>query len=203
MTEAEWLNCGSLEGMLEFLEDCCASERKQRLFCCACCRRGWNWFDNEENRRAVVTSERYADGLATWDDLKRAGRAATLMAPSWMVTEVTVGIWEPTAVWTYGLDVFPWPIADSGNLIHDIFGNPFRPVVLNPVWQTREVLSLAQAAYDDRLMPVGTLDAERLSVLADALEDAGCTDDEILGHLRGPGPHVRGCWGVDLLLDKK
>jgi hypothetical protein len=64
------------------------------------------------------------------------------------------------------------------------------------------VVRLAQAAYDDRHLPAGTLDNGRLAILADALEEAGCTDADVLGHLRGPGPHVRGCWAVDLLLGK-
>ena len=54
----------------------------------------------------------------------------------------------------------------------------------------------------NRSLPAGTLDPARLAVLADALEDAGCTDAGLLGHLRGPGPHVRGCWAVDLLIGK-
>jgi hypothetical protein len=64
------------------------------------------------------------------------------------------------------------------------------------------VLALAQATYDGRTLPAGTLEPDRLAVLADALEDAGCTDAAILGHLRGPGPHVRGCWALDLILGK-
>jgi hypothetical protein len=83
-----------------------------------------------------------------------------------------------------------------------MFGNPFRPVTVSPTWQTPEVISLAQAAYDERVLPAGTLNATRLAVLADALEDAGCTNPDILNHLRGPGPHVRGCWALDLLLGK-
>jgi hypothetical protein len=64
------------------------------------------------------------------------------------------------------------------------------------------VTKLAQAAYDDRHLPAGTLDNGRFSVLADALEDAGCTEEAVLSHLRSDGPHVRGCWAVDLLLGK-
>ena len=57
-------------------------------------------------------------------------------------------------------------------------------------------------AYDERLMPSGELDLGRLAVLSDALEEAGCTSAEILTHLRSPGPHVRGCWALDLILGK-
>jgi hypothetical protein len=62
---------------------------------------------------------------------------------------------------------------------------------------------LAQAAYEQRELPAGTLDVARLAVLADALEEAGHDQVDVLGHLRGPGPHVRGCWAVDLLLGKE
>jgi len=87
-------------------------------------------------------------------------------------------------------------------LLRDIFGNPVRPVVLDPAWRTPTVLALAQAAYIERTFPSGTLDVARLAVLADALEDAGCDNADILSHLRGPGPHVRGCWVVDLLTER-
>jgi hypothetical protein len=94
--------------------------------------------------------------------------------------------------------------AAQAGLLRCLFGNPFRLVVLDAVWQTSTVVSLAQAAYEERILPSGHLDADRLAVLADALEDAGCSDAEILSHLRGPsGPHVRGCWALDILLDKR
>jgi hypothetical protein len=67
-------------------------------------------------------------------------------------------------------------------------------------WQCGTARELARAAYENRRLPEGTLDPARLSLLADALEDAGCTDAALLGHLRGPGPHVRGCWALDLVL---
>jgi hypothetical protein len=87
--------------------------------------------------------------------------------------------------------------------LHDIFGNPFRPITLDPAWRTPTVTALAQAAYEERHLPAGTLVPDRLAVLADALEDAGCDNTDILSHLRGPGPHVRGCWVIDLLLGKE
>ena len=90
-------------------------------------------------------------------------------------------------------------------LILEIIGSPFRPVTLDPAilaGHDTTVVRLAQAAYDERHLPAGTLDNGRLAVLADALEEAGCTDQDILGHLRGSGPHVRGCWAVDLILGK-
>jgi len=91
----------------------------------------------------------------------------------------------------------------QASLIRDIFGNPFRPVSVNPAWLTPTVTGLANATYDECTLPSGELDAARLAVLADALEEAGCQDADILGHLRSPGPHVRGCWPVDVLLGRE
>jgi hypothetical protein len=72
------------------------------------------------------------------------------------------------------------------------------------IWNHASIIpKLAQAAYDDRELPSGHLDPARLAVLADALEEAGCTNADILSHCRSPGPHVRGCWVVDLILGKE
>ncbi len=86
--------------------------------------------------------------------------------------------------------------AAQANLVRDLFGNPFRPVTLDPMALTPTVEQFAESVYDDRSF-------ERLPILADALEEAGCTDAAILGHCRGPGPHARGCWVLDLLLGKQ
>jgi hypothetical protein len=84
-----------------------------------------------------------------------------------------------------------------------IFGNPFRatPALSRSLLDQNEglLVRLARAAYDDRLLPSGHLDIQRLAVLADALLDAGCDDDALLGHLRD-GPHYRGCFAVDAVL---
>jgi hypothetical protein len=90
-------------------------------------------------------------------------------------------------------------------LLHDLFGNPFRPTTFSSAWRTwndAAVVRLAQAAYEERQWPAGTLDNARLAILADALEEAGCTDTELLTHLRSPGPHVRGCFALDAVLGK-
>ncbi|MCI0464681.1 MAG: hypothetical protein L0Z62_47765 [Gemmataceae bacterium] len=92
--------------------------------------------------------------------------------------------------------------APQAALLREILGNPFRPVSLDPCWRTPVITTLGQAAYEDRCLPAGTLAQDCLAVLADALEEAGCTDDAILSRLRGPGPHVRGCWALDLLLGR-
>jgi hypothetical protein len=80
-------------------------------------------------------------------------------------------------------------------LLRDIFGNPVRPAAIEPSWRTPAVLGLAEAIYEER--EVGLL-----PILADALLDAGCLHADLLDHLRGPGPCVRGCWAVDALLEK-
>jgi hypothetical protein len=85
-------------------------------------------------------------------------------------------------------------------LLRDIFGpTPFRPVAFDPALRTPLVVSLAEAAYAERMLPSGELDPHRLAVLADALEEVGA-DAGLLAHLRSPGPHVRGCFAVDLAL---
>ena len=87
-------------------------------------------------------------------------------------------------------------------LLRDILGSPSRDVIVEPESRTPILFALAQGAYAERHLPDGTLDSVRLNVLADALEDAGCTDPVILRHCRGPGPHVRGCWVLDLILGR-
>jgi hypothetical protein len=83
-----------------------------------------------------------------------------------------------------------------GQLLHCIFGNPFRTVAFDPRWRTADVLGLARGIYEDRAF-------DRLPLLADALMDAGCGEDQLLAHCRSEGPHVRGCWVVDLVLGKE
>ncbi len=91
-------------------------------------------------------------------------------------------------------------------LLRDLFGDRGYPVPIDRTllaWNDGTVKRLAEDAYEQRALPAGTLDLQRLAVLADALEEAGCTDPDLLGHLRGPGSHVRGCWPLDLLLGKE
>jgi hypothetical protein len=119
----------------------------------------------------------------------------------------SVSFWR-TAGGTYGsTEKDPFEIGALGETaerfwqigaLHEIFGNPFRPVSVNPswlAWNGGTLVCLAQAIYADRSF-------DRLPILADALEDAGCSAADILAHCRGGGEHVRGCWVVDLLLGK-
>ena len=97
----------------------------------------------------------------------------------------------------------PCPVerkAQAG-LLRDVLGDGVMRRAFDPAWRSRDVMELAQAAYGCRNEPSGELELTRLGVLADALEDVGC-DAVILAHLRSAGPHVRGCWAVDLILGK-
>ncbi|MBM3981841.1 MAG: hypothetical protein FJ304_16510 [Planctomycetes bacterium] len=76
-----------------------------------------------------------------------------------------------------------------------IFGNPFRPVAFDPAWRTDTAVALARQMYESR-------EFSALPILADALQDAGCDNEDVLNHCREPGTHVRGCWVVDLVLGK-
>ena len=80
-------------------------------------------------------------------------------------------------------------------LARDIFGNPFRPVTFDPAWRTADATGIAARMYESR-------DFSAMPILADALEEAGCTNADVLLHCREPGVHVRGCWVVDLVLGK-
>src|SRR5262249_17997472 len=86
--------------------------------------------------------------------------------------------------------------AEQCGIVRDIFGNPFRRVTAKSAWLTSTVTALAREAYQ-------TQNFSRMPILADALQDAGCEDAGVLAHCRGPGPHVRGCWVVDLVLGKE
>jgi hypothetical protein len=97
-------------------------------------------------------------------------------------------------------------LATHSNLLHEVFGNPFAPIGVEPSWLTWNagtVPELATGIYEERSPLDDAFTSERLAALADALEEAGCQDARILAHCRGPGPHVRGCWVVDLILGKE
>jgi hypothetical protein len=214
MTEAEWLACNDPQKMLGFLEGR-AGERKLRLFACACCRCLWPLLTDERSRRAVEVAERYADGEATRGDMDaaRAAVGATVWAPAAADTAAAAARAAAGAAWDADWAA-TWDAAWA-TLLRDIFGNPFRPMAVDQKqprmrkqprtwlsWEGGTAVRLAQAAYQHRHLPSGHLDPDRLAVLADALEEAGCSDPDLLGHLRGPGPHVRGCFPIDLVLGR-
>jgi hypothetical protein len=213
MTEAEWLECTDPQKMLEFLKGK-ASDRKMRLFACACYRRIWDRM-HIFTQTVVEVAEAFADGLASEDDLDIAYCSAQEWPthPSneamWVASKLAQEAASQSAHWIAqnvgliqdpsGREVFREKFNDEARwqsaTLRDIFGNPFRPVTVDPAWLTPGVVGLVRTIYDDRTF-------NRIPELPDALEESDCTDHDILGHLRGPGPHVRGCWLVDLCLSK-
>jgi hypothetical protein len=249
VTEKEWLACNDPEPMLEFLRGK-ASDRKLRLFACACCRHTWALVADDRERmvahgcnpvevglasqeadlawRAAAAAERYADGLTDLAELRALIPADDEMEGCYADSS--------DAAWTarasayrarccaeyksprkFGLAarllnplVGPWFGVSSkrdrdrersaqGHLLRDLFGNPFRPAAADPTWlawNDGTVRRVAETMYQERAF-------DRPPILADALEEAGCDDDDILAHCRSEGPHVRGCWVLDLLLGKE
>ncbi len=220
MTEAKWLACTDPMPMLEFLRSK-ASVRKLRLFACCCCRRIDNLL-TDTGKGAVVAAEGFAEGRISREQMHDAWKAvgypkalprryaaaaarAASCSPGYDGTANAIAFAANASGCqaerkTHGARESE--LAAQAALFRDILGNPFRTISLDPTWLTPTVLALAQAAFDNRAPPSGTLDNNRLAVLADALEDAGCTDTEILAHLRSRGLHVRGCHVLDKLLGK-
>jgi hypothetical protein len=211
VTEAEWLGCTDLKKLLAFLEGK-TSDRKLRLFAVACCRRIWDTL-RAFCRETVEVAEKYADEIASpqllYDyhtygvALGLSNVARATVAPDADSAASRAAVFAARV--TGGVGKFDAESVAQAALLRDIIGDPFRPATTNPAWLAWNggaVAKPAQAAYDQRLLPSGELDPARLAVLADALEEVGCSVPDILDHLRGPGPHVRGCWAVDLLLGK-
>jgi hypothetical protein len=172
----------------------------------------------------ITAAERYADGDATPEELRAAHDVAFDIAAA--LAEMDDFNLAPSrqAAWAAAGAVHPQELAegvtleaaDAGGrgkeceaqacLLRDIFGNPFPSLPsLDPAWLAWNgdtVLELARGAYEKRHLPGGYLDRSLFGVLADALEEAGCTDADLLAHLRSPGPHVRGCFALDAILGR-
>jgi hypothetical protein len=103
---------------------------------------------------------------------------------------------------TQAAEAFLVERAAQAHLLRQVTGNPFRPASVDAACLTAAALVLAQAPYDERILPSGELEPARLAILADALEEAGGIEPTIVNHLRGPGPHVHGFWLLDALLGK-
>jgi hypothetical protein len=220
MTEAEWLACTE-PGRLNFWVVLTAgkrySNRKSKLFEVACCRQIWHIITDARCRRAIEVVELFADGVASEDDLVMA-QSALRVRRSRRITvgKLALSVAGGSNIFSrLGADAREVELRHAGldpddktadaaamsrqaGLYRDIFGNPFRPVPIDPTWlawNDGTVPRMALAIYNDRAF-------DQLPILADALEEAGCTDADILAHCRSEGPHVRGCWVVDLLLGK-
>jgi hypothetical protein len=218
MTEADWRACDDRQALQAFLRGK-ASDRKLRLFAVACCRSIWQHLLDERSRYAVEVAERFADGLVTDSELlwatlagyeyaKRLRKERWAAYAAWNVADDQGGALGAAVSTAWNAGQFGEAIGlaervKQYGLIHCIMRNyspPLPPAVLR--WHDGTARRLAQAIYDVRDMPAGTLDTARLAVLADALLDAGCEDEGLLAHLRSEGPHVRGCWAVDVILGR-
>jgi hypothetical protein len=218
MTEAEWLACADdPRGMLGRLTRP-ISGRKLRLLLCGYCRRFGHLLSDPRIPRAVEVCERFVDdrratrgeltevnaaALAACNDLERLKPFESIlalcatMATLESLTGRDVGGLAaiPPRSWEVSYDAWRSTQCD---LFRELFGNPFRVASADLSWLTWNdgtIRKLARAIYDGHAF-------DRLPVLADALEDAGCTNADILAHCRSGGEHVRGCWVVDLLLGK-
>ena len=216
MIESEWLGTPDPEPMLEFLRGK-ASDRKLRLFAVACCRSIWHLLTDGRSRAAVELAEQSADQDispealdaasgeaeeafedAITDDGDTDPKAAACSAASYASNPLLracdiLEVLQATA--DSVLDATDERLAQC-HLLKDLFGNPFRPAVIDPAWLSPNALELARTIYEERAF-------NRLPELADALGEAGCHDADILHHCRQSGRHVRGCWVVDLVLGKE
>ncbi len=209
MTEEEWLACNDPEVMLRFGW---TPARKRRLFAVACCARIANVM-TEYGQKAVDAAEAFADGamdarelarirlLIGYPEAARRGSAADAARAASAQVELIGAV--DTAMHAVRACVTS-PAQQDGQraaeraaqtaLIRDIFGNPFRPITFSPEWRTDTAVALARTMYDSR-------DFSAMPILADALQDAGCDNTDVLNHCRDPQQvHVRGCWVVDLVL---
>ena len=222
--ESDWLTSTNSGAMLYFLQPRTTHRRKPLLFGVACCGRIWDHIINPQLREVVDVAERFADGDASDRELRRVTKA---------VRDVTKGEWTGVCweavtclIHREGHPIGPAngvnkyaPMAKCGadnnvftaegvaireaekqahaTLIREVFTNPFRPVSFSAEWRTSDVLLLAEGIYAERAF-------DRMPILADALQDAGCDNEDILIHLRDANAeHVRGCWALDLILGKE
>jgi hypothetical protein len=201
MTEEEWLASEDAANMLRFVVSA-ASDRQLRLFACAVCRKiGFRL--SEAGERAVEVAEAFADGQGDEWDLTVADEVFETQLQSGhslqMGYQRLAGICLLADIANrHGLTF----LADRSThftgsaLLRDIFGNPFRSIPLVPEWRTDTAVILAQEMYESR-------DFSAMPILADALQDAGCDNPDVLSHCRDTSlTHGRGCWVVDLVLNK-
>jgi hypothetical protein len=215
VTEEEWLEYVRPLRMLNFIHPH-VSDRKLRLIACATVRQIWESLADARYRHAVKVAELFADGETTPIERQAAFNSARDAAEEFRRN-------SSWTTWKYGSLVaaantcyFRAYIAakncidsrfvkdsfslQTANLIREIIGNPFHPVIVDPRWLTSSVVDLARSIYEADPRQAGGY--MNLPILADALMDAGCDSEELLNHCRSEGLHVRGCWAVDLILGK-
>ena len=165
--------------------------------------------------RAIEAVEQFSDDPQTYNELENARKAIKRLRDLCRDKDDKRGVYSVTGVCNslassksyiveqaavMALDLWPREIgheqvkSKQRCLIHCIF--PFHVIPIDPSWLTSTVIALAQQIYEAR-------DFSAMPILADALQDSGCDNPQILEHCRGPGPHTRGCWVVDALLGKQ
>lgn len=231
VTEFEWLNSTDVERMISASE-VHSTLRKAALLGVAWFRQIAESVSLMDLNWSVGVLEKMADGKATDQEVNDANRATdfnynvTTGSAAWITKEYKTCNAYPAswAVYHYLIQISPsqvpstrGPLWEFMNLpwtgflqliysgdqqypgfvdfLRCILGNPFRPVAFLDSWRSEATVALASAIYADRAF-------DRLPVLADALEEAGCDYPDVLAHCRGPGPHSRGCWVVDGVLGK-
>ena len=221
MTEGEWLTSHDPDRLLKWLQKSRRhrpTRRKLGLFACACAQRLGALVPDSFTARGLALAERMAEGNGSQKEVDAFGYESVHVksdVPYAHIAVWAVRIWEQEANWTspdgsarsvagyVAMELGDNEPAEQCRLLRDIVGNPYRRIYrridLDPgwlSWNKATVPKLADDIYQQRAF-------DRLPILADALEDAGCDNADILAHCRGPGPHVRGCWVVDLLLGKE
>lgn len=197
MTEDDWLNANDGKQLSVIQEH--ASIRKLRLIAASFVRQWQSCPDADEAKHCDDLIEIAAENPSRWEDFQEKLEARP---GNWRFTHILFSNELDDVVKNLRKLVVFAPIELSPSvisLIYEIVGNPFRPVTLTAADKTPTIVSLARAAYDERYLPSGELDPHRLAVLADALEESGAPGD-LLEHIRSPGPHVRGCFAIDLIL---
>jgi hypothetical protein len=204
--------------LMDTLKQARSSEHRFRLFACACVRRVEGLLADRRSRAALDVAERYALGktdhraleharnaardasLTIWQrSLENGGALADTVCAAQAALDVTT---QPgrMAAWQVCQALFPTLLADwspqAADLIRDVFGNPFQVPSLPPywrIWNEGTIVRLARHIHEGQRH-------DELPILADALEEAGCTDEGILNHCRFAPVHVPGCWVLELLV---
>jgi hypothetical protein len=211
LANEDWRACTDPVRVLRGLRNR-VSPRKLRLFACACARQFWPLLQDARSRNAVETAEQYAEGKVDLRQLQHV-RAAALEAThqlrgGWVVFTANrkegAVWWAAMMAWAATGEnsrIVAWDAVRSGDrklqlqLLHCLFGSPLFAVSFERSWRTSPVVAIARAVDADA-------DFTLLPILGDALEDAGCTNADILGHCRSATFHARGCWIVDWVLDR-
>ena len=191
VTESDWLSCTVPRHLLRFLKER-TSDRKLRLWACAWAAYRHGVYD--VMRAAIAEAEGWADGDRAANMGRYRAAYYVCFDSAWTAAyEGAVRSHEKSPTSEKKHKGTQFQLAT----LRDIFGNPFRPVAFAPAWRTSDVLLLARGIYDERAF-------DRMPILADALQDAGCTNEDILSHCRdASAAHVRGCWVVDHVLGKE